>query len=622
MIRFVALAWNGLDPQGARSAQLIRSRLATSGSPWRLVIDAGGFILFCTGMEKRLAPLRVLDNEAGAIVGSLFERGSGAEYQPASAHFGSSETSLLVSSCGRRLTTEYWGSYVAFVRDSARSTLFVLRGPTGTLKCFSAQFEGVRAFFSRVEDFAALKLFRLTVNWRVLRAQAACSDYIGPETGIAEISYLEGGECAIVSRHGVTRRFYWHPGEIAKEANGDNFFEAARALRYTVQSCTAALTSCHEGLIHRLSGGLDSSIVLSCLAHTPIKSNLLSLNFYSDSATGDERRFARAVANHVGCELREEERSPQTDLRIFDSCARTAWPELDFSGYGMYQTEVRLARERGATGISCGELGDNIFEREVGLDAAADYAWRHGIRTGLMSVAADCALRTNVSIWRVLRHALRGRAGSRPPPLSYWSSYSYMKREMEYSIRDITLMSEEALSEVERTAEDFIHPWFRTVPDFPPAKYLMIYGLMIFPSTEMSFAGTDDPVLVAPLSSQPLAELCLRTPTYLNTRGGAERALAREAFARELPDVILARTGKGNGDSWTRDIIQRNSRFLREYLLDGILIREHILDRQRLEGVLSSDVSGSRVFVADVITQLYIEAWLRRWADFHLEAAA
>jgi hypothetical protein len=62
-----------------------------------------------------------------------------------------------------------------------------------------------------------------------------------------------------------------------------------------------------------------------------------------------------------------------------------------------------------------------------------------------------------------------------------------------------------------------------------------------------------------------------------------------------------------------REVIDNNVGFLREFLLDGTLVRRRLIDRTKLETVLSPRIAKSTVIACDIFAKLYIEAWLRAW---------
>jgi len=76
---------------------------------------------------------------------------------------------------------------------------------------------------------------------------------------------------------------------------------------------------------------------------------------------------------------------------------------------------------------------------------------------------------------------------------------------------------------------------------------------------------------LSPLMCQPLLETCLRIPTWLWPQGGVNRALARSAFASELPAPLRSRTVKPGPDSFIRAAFERNRTGLHTLLREGLL---------------------------------------------------
>ena len=159
----------------------------------------------------------------------------------------------------------------------------------------------------------------------------------------------------------------------------------------------------------------------------------------------------------------------------------------------------------------------------------------------------------------------------------------------------------------------------------PPGWFQLVRDLIVGSSTwwHSPFAGERDAMFVHPLFSQPLVEAYFQIPARLHIAGGHSGAVARQAFADHLsPEVLKRGRGKGTPDAWLVQAIQRNREFLREFLLDGVLVRERILDRDKVEATLSGRAGGAMTSVCDLIAQLYIEGWLRRWTEVSLQAAA
>jgi len=151
------------------------------------------------------------------------------------------------------------------------------------------------------------------------------------------------------------------------------------------------------------------------------------------------------------------------------------------------------------------------------------------------------------------------------------------------------------------------------VERLPPGKLWHVISLSLAPAFYDSFGREEAPERTLPLLSQPLIELALRTPTWLSTAGGQDRSIARRAFSGDVPAEIVRRRAKGAIDHYSRRILDRNLEFVRETLLEGLLVREGILDRHGLERQLSRERSPADFEYNEILNQhLCTEAWLRR----------
>ncbi len=125
--------------------------------------------------------------------------------------------------------------------------------------------------------------------------------------------------------------------------------------------------------------------------------------------------------------------------------------------------------------------------------------------------------------------------------------------------------------------------------------------------------------MTCPLLSQPLVELCLRIPTWLQITDHTDRALTRRAFAQDLPLEILSRTDKGGAENLATQVLYHNLPYLRERLLDGLLTQSGIIDRPRLEASLSAGPAQHAVNSAPLFELLGAEIWASAWATFNAQ---
>jgi Asparagine synthase len=150
------------------------------------------------------------------------------------------------------------------------------------------------------------------------------------------------------------------------------------------------------------------------------------------------------------------------------------------------------------------------------------------------------------------------------------------------------------------------------VPYVPPGKQLQIHSIVRHTlGGAPVFRDADGIEHTSPLLSQPLVEVCLSIPTYILVRQGWDRAVAREAFKGCVPQEILRRRSKGFQENYTSEVFRRNRGFVRELLLDGYLMRENLLHRERLESALSTVPSGAVLGMREISRLLETEIWLQ-----------
>ncbi len=117
----------------------------------------------------------------------------------------------------------------------------------------------------------------------------------------------------------------------------------------------------------------------------------------------------------------------------------------------------------------------------------------------------------------------------------------------------------------------------------------------------------------SPLISQPLVEYCLSIPTWMWSNGGINRALARNAFAAELPRVILQRTSKAGPESFLHAIFASHQTVIRQLLMDGLLAQAGLLNLPEVAAALKSDTISGGAIIYRLLDLVEAENWARSW---------
>ncbi len=610
MFRYLALIWDTDDSQQSEAALAITRRLKASRTQWLDALDRPGLRVLCTDICAGSLEPQLLAGQSGVVLGSLFTRRTDLhDDAPASpCMIDEARTAAIVDSHGEWLMRNAWGNYVAFVADPLTGHTWVLKDPCGSLPCFSTTCRGVSVVFSAMADCAELGSMRFTVNRRFLERRLYGGDMTLQFDALDEISQIRRGECVEFAPRRqpaiVARRFLWNPFTIARtsEPLGDPA-TAASALRNTLRSCTSTLGACHESVLLRLSGGLDSSIVLACLQAAPRRPNLLSYTQYVPDSPFDPRRWARLAAGHSGGEHVEiESTAASVRLSSILEMAPMAEPVSTLMCLVTAAHEQSLVVRQGASATFTGDGGDCAFGSFCIGEAATAYLRRHGPRLAVVRLAAESASILRQTTWHALKRALQMWITGRS--LTSLSGLNHEARK---------LVTEDVVRECEATPA--VHPWLDGMPHAPwepISKLGMLLGTPDLYSSQMH-PGAQGPQIVAPIYSQPFIELALRIPADVLFADGRDRGLARRAFRGDVAQPILNRLWKDRAGDFHDELIRRNLDWLREIFLDGVLVSEGLLDKAAVERALAPGVVKSEVFPGELLRHLDNEIWARQW---------
>jgi asparagine synthase (glutamine-hydrolysing) len=267
--------------------------------------------------------------------------------------------------------------------------------------------------------------------------------------------------------------------------------------------------------------------------------------------------------------------------------------------------EPDVALASGATAIYKGHGGDEIFCRHHTHFYVADFLRQCGPRRKFLSLATHSAIAEGETLWRVLAQALWNAYVPRR-----WSLLRTFQRDQEGQ----SLVHPGILAAL-RDDRSFDLPFARGTRTCPPGKLWQISLISGHRGYYSPFSRDTDPHPVWPLLSQPIVEVALRIRTWLQMENRRERAVARAAFANDLPREIIDRTDKGGSEPLAWRVLHKNRPFIRELLMDGALVREGIVDATKLDAVLSdSDDSAIRATVP-IFALVGAEAWHSAWCN-------
>lgn len=604
MYRYITLLWSRTDHNAAKAADYLATRLnEISPHDWRKIWDAPGALTFTSGEHKGRMQTYRLENGGGIVLGQLFHN----DYTFQAHHLDTTHSQACIKTKGQHLIDKYWGRYVAFLNDTTNGSRYVIRDPSGALPCLYTQFQGVEIYFSDMQDIANFEFLPFTINWEFLKTNILLPNLQKIYTGLNEVGEILPAQLVEITPFERKTRYLWNPTQISQNNIIEDHDEAAKALRSTVKNTVDALAGNYERIALNL-GGLDSSILLACLSQTPKRSEITAITFYTESLRGDERYFSRQVAQQCRVPLTEFKLDyRKVDLRkVFEANKRVS-PLGVFDCIGITGDLGSFAKEKKADALFYGTGGDNVFYQPPANLGALDYVRLHGLDRRFLKIAIEASRYGRKSLYRTLHDMLRERFA----PISCFP-YIY---NMLFQYRKFPFENPELL--IEDGLENLLHPLLLPKEDALKGKYFHMFLSALYPKEYYDYWDTTYTTSerVRPLLTQPVIETCLRIPTWIMTYGGIERGLARKAFQQDLPIDIARRVSKSGPDEYYNDIYNHNTEFIKEYLLDGVLVKKGILLRSKLEAAFSKNDPFFHLIRPRLIGHLGTEAWAKSWLE-------
>lgn len=567
---FLALIWNPDDPTAAQDAREAESHLAAA-TDWTPIHRGPDVRIWGRG------PKRPPVNGSGpvVVVGTCLRRGSRSPCGVTDLH-----PHMTAQATAERLSRETWGSYVAILQEGTTHHLF--RDPSGGLDCLTWQLGNIRLVTSDSgPPLTGLLPRRAALDWDTITSWVIDRGLSAARSGLEGVENVRPG-CLL--KLGVAEsvvQSIWSPSH---HAGRPDLRDAAEGLVEAVGLAVGGLVGPHERIINEISGGLDSAIVAATLVDRGLASRIAaSLNSFGERPEGDERRYARSVADRCGLEITSVLKSvqPLTEADFLEASRglRPAFPAID--PLNDRDTAARL-EAAGATALVTGHGGDTVFFQMPTPLVAADRVRLTGLQNLSPRFVADVARFSRKTVWTVLATIARPDGSNRRPQGA-----------------GAALLA--------------LDPWTKDATSLPPAKRLQIASL--FRAQWSRGWSRRDAVadVLNPLLAQPVVEFCLGLPVPDLVEGGRNRGLARRAFRDRLPSLVIERRSKGDLTAYYGRLVAVSLGYLRPLLLEGCLAEAGLLDRTYLDAALTPERLILDRNSGDILSAALIETWVKYW---------
>ena len=601
MHHFLGFVWNAADLSASSAARRLIDDAKCGNAEWHESFSDGGLAVFERPPFDGSMNSQPLPKKAGVILGRVFPRTHEHWVRGWTWRVTEHAADAIIASQGRSMLAQIWGGYVAFLYDTARRSVYVIRDCSGRIPCYRTQHFGVEIMFSDMADLRDLRLPTFSINLKYVTAFTCASQLQIRSTGLNGVTELLAGDCFSMRAGIGSQHSLWSPVRIFDDDRIDSFEAAIAEVRVTTERCIEAWASAFERISLSLSGGLDSAVVLGCLRKAKPADSLICVNRYGVNAVEDERRYANMAATAAGATLREipflNRASIDERLYRFPLTAKPTIPGI----FGNLDVEFSndLMRQQGADSIWTGEGGDHLFLQARIPVGARDYFELKGVNRGLLHAIMNARKVSRQPYWTTLRTL------ASPKTSLTVNMTAFTRAKSPFLTGD----AQSAISN-----QYLAHPWMADAAHLAPGRQFQVAALSEVLNRHRPSPGLQRVHEHHPLLSQPLIELCLRIPSYVHLEAGVTRAVERAAFRDMVPAEILARGQKGQSTMSLLDCLHRSSAFVRELLMDGVLAREKILDRLSIEPYLKHERPMEVSHLFPLAACIAAELWARSWA--------
>jgi asparagine synthase (glutamine-hydrolysing) len=508
---------------------------------------------------------------------------------------------------GSRCLDELRGMFAIALWDGAKQRLLLARDRLGVKPLYWAAVQGGILYGSEPAAILASGLVAARPDPAAL-AQYLTLQYVPPPlTGFDGIRKLAPGEMLTFENGRIRIERYWQLDYTAKAAPA-TAQERVEALDDLLREATRLRMVADVPVGAFLSGGIDSSLVVSYMAELSSRTHTFSIDFRHDAYS--EGAHAKEVARIYGTEHEEFLVEPDIVPTIASAVSFAGEPFADSSAIPTYLLS-EMTRRRVTVALS-GDGGDEAFAGYVRHKLAT-----YGDRLGPLPLAARPVARA------VAATGLNGRLARVSRGLAAASRSSHERYAAMMSHFDPAgierLCQPEFLAEAggSRAAWDEVltPSELRGVDRYlalDTATYLP--GDLLLKVDRMSMAHALE--VRSPLLDHQVQAYAAALPGDLKLRRGTTKWLLKHLAARRgLPEHLVNRRKQGFGipvGEWFRSELRP---WIEDVLRDPATLSRGYFDPNESDRLLREHIAGSADHTPRLWNLAMLELWHRRWID-------
>ena len=515
---------------------------------------------------------------------------------------------------GEECVKKFNGMFAFAIWDAGRHSLFIARDPMGIKPLYYAQTGQYLIFGSEVRTLLGTGLIKRRIDPAGLINYLTFGSAYDPLTLIEGVLALPPGHTLTWEAGILKQSSYW---DLVDEPALNKFSEPEQGVALRLQPIleeavrSQLVSDVPVGVF--LSGGIDSSALVSILSRSGVTASTFSIVFRE--ADFSEAQHSRAIAARFHTDHHEINVS-QADVlaAIPDSLAAMDLPTMDgINTYFVSQETRRAGVKVALSGLGGDEVfgGYSSFRTVPRLERFAQF-WKQVPRPVRGSFAPAFAALSSASDQNRKLASLANDNGRLLHPY-FLSRMLFLPRQRDLLLRDIETSAAEKATESQRDCLQ------RALPLDPVNRVSYLESRCYMLNTLLrdadSMSMSQGLEVRVPLIDHRLAKAVLSLPGRWKVNGTPKRLLV-EALAAALPDEIVHRPKRGFTlpfEHWMRQELRAEiepvlgKKRIGEGPLGGLLNPNHV--EQVWKDFLSGATSWSRPW------SLYV---LQRWCELHL----
>lgn len=486
-----------------------------------------------------------------------------------------------------------WGRYQAIKVEKGKECLNLYRDPTGLSPLYFYDNGSYVLFSSQISLIYDVLLSKPEFDWAYLHSFLAYGHHSSSRTPFQEIYELTPGYKLELSKSQAVTKEFWIPYKTSEASHNQE--SKPQLLVETLKYCVSAWLENSPEVCLEFSGGIDSSALLMACKEQNLPVHAVNYG-HLGIPFSNESYYAQSLTSKLGTRLTDIDLEAVLPLSAITPLGRYNRPFPSLLDHRL-DNKIResLLDAREGEFIN-GYGGDHLFLAAPSIEFLADYFYqRHSI--GFFKKARQLSMLLSIPYLSILSQSFKKIL----LPISGEKIFPFYKAPSWVT------------EEFNPFSSFFEIPYKRSLGKILPGQKKQLWHFYhSFSYIDQSLRAKDKPI-IHPFLSQPIVELALSMPNFNSFTAHYDRFPFRKACFDHFKDPIFWRRSKGEVTGVIIQGITRNINNVKQLALDGIMAKNNIINRQKLEARIKDITEGKMHEVNSLVNLLAIEVWAHSW---------